>query len=178
MVTVERYRSGEQARDFVPGDFILAHRRNLISGLISQAQKRRFRGPDATFAHWTHCAMVLAADGSLVEAETLGVKRSPISRYTDDEYHLVRLGSGFERAEREHAVDYSLLQVGQAFGFLEMFGAGMYLLFGWPLRLIRGDHQICSGLVVNALQAGGQVGNLDPALTLPADLAKLFDAGR
>jgi hypothetical protein len=51
----------------------------------------------------------------------------------------------------------------------------MYLLFGWPLRLARSGHEICSGLVVRALQAGGMLKELDPLLTLPADLAKLFN---
>ena len=66
-------------------------------------------------------------------------------------------------------------QVGQGFGFLDRFGLGVYLLFGWPLRLARSGHEICSGLVVRALQAGGLLKQLDPLLTLPADLAKLFD---
>jgi hypothetical protein len=56
-----------------------------------------------------------------------------------------------------------------------MFGASIYLLSGWPLRLVRSGHEICSGLVVRALQAGGLVPELDPVLTLPADLAKLYD---
>jgi hypothetical protein len=56
-----------------------------------------------------------------------------------------------------------------------MFGVSLYLLFGWPLRLVRHGHEICSGLVVRALQAGGLVPELDPVLTLPADLAKQFD---
>jgi hypothetical protein len=66
-------------------------------------------------------------------------------------------------------------QVGQGFGYLDMFGAILYLLFDWPLRLVRRNHEICSSLVVRALQAGGLVPELDPAVTLPADLAKLFD---
>jgi len=176
MATVERYGPGEEAKDFSPGDFILAHRHNLIAGLISQAEKRRFHGPDAPYAHWTHAALVVATDGSLVEAETTGVKRSPISRYRDDEYHLVRLGAGFGPEARERAVAYATSQVGQGFGFLDLFGAALYLLFGWPVRLIRRNHQICSTLVVHALQQGGLAMDLDPALTLPADLAKLYDA--
>lgn len=176
MATVERYGPGEEARDFTGGDFILAHRHNLIAGLISQAEKRRFHGSDSPYAHWTHAAVVVGGDGSLVEAETAGVKRSPIARYRDDEYHLVRLGSDFDAAARSRAVAYAESQVGQAFGFLDLFGAALYLLFGWPLRLMRRNHQICSTLVVHALQAGGQAENLDPALTLPADLAKLYDA--
>ncbi len=176
MATVERYGPGEKATDFVPGDFILAHRHNVLGGLISQAQKRRFKGDDSAYAHWTHTAHVIDSNGSLVEAEILGVKRNPISRYTSDEYHLVRLGSDFAVEERQRTVNYAAGQVGQAFGFLDMTGAGMFLLFGWPLRVMRRNHQICSGLVVRALQAGGLVQDLDPFLTLPADLAKRFGA--
>jgi hypothetical protein len=175
-VKVERYAPGDDARDFVSGDFILAHRHNFIAGLISQAQQRRFKGTDAVYAHWSHSAVVVNADGALVEAETTGVRLSPISKYRKDEYHLLRLGPEFSSEGRASTVAYAKGQIGQAFGFLDLFGATLYLLFGWPLRLIRRNHQICSGLVVRALQAGGMVPQLDPALTLPADLAKLFDA--
>ena len=175
MAHIERYGPGEEAGDFSPGDFILAHRHNFLAGLISQAEKRRFRGTDAVYAHWSHAGIVVGTDGSLVEAEVMGVVRSPISRYRDDEYHLVRLGPGFQLEERERSVAYAVGQVGQAFGFLAMIGASVYLLFGWPLRLMRRNHQICSGLVVNALHEGGMLPGLDPVLTLPADLAKAFD---
>jgi hypothetical protein len=170
----ERYGPGEEASQFNPGDFILSHRRRPIAGLISVAQKVRFRGADAIYAHWSHCALVVADDGSLVEAESLGVVRSPISKYRAAEYHLVRLGPEFPPEGRGLAVAYSTAQVGQAFGFLALVGATLFLLFGWPLRLMRGDHQICSGLVVRALQRGRLLANADPALMLPADLAKIY----
>jgi uncharacterized protein YycO len=176
MAKVERYGPGESATNFVPGDFILAHRHNILGGLISQAQRRRFKGPDAVYAHWTHTGQVVDRDGALVEAEIFGVKRNAIARYKADEYHLVRLGQEFHDSGRERAVSYATAQVGQAFGFLDMLGAGIYLLFGRPVRMMRRNHQICSGLVVRALQAGGLVPELDPFLTLPADLAKLFGA--
>lgn len=176
MATFQRYGPGETAGEFVPGDFILAHRHNILGGMISQAEKRRFRGPDGMYAHWTHAASIVDEDGTLVEAETMGVKRNPISRYKSDEYHLVRLGPEFSDEDRRRAVSYATAQVGQAFGFLEMLGAGLYLLFGWPLRLMRRKHQICSGLVVRSLQAGGLLKEMDPFLTLPADLAEHYDA--
>jgi len=175
MARSERYGPGEDAGDFVPGDFILSHRHHLIAGLISQAQKRRFKGADAAYAHWSHAALVVGEDGALVEAEMMGVRQSPISKYHADEYHLVRLGTEFTGGSRERAVSYARAQVGQAFGYLALLGAILYLLFGRPLRLIRRNHVICSSLVVLALQHGGLVPDLDPALTLPVDLAKLFD---
>lgn len=175
MASVERYGPGEEAKDFVPGDFILSHRHNLFGGLISLAQKRRFRGQDAVYAHWSHTAMLVEKDGSLVEAEITGVRQNPISRYRSNEYHLVRLGEEFSDEGRARAVAFSKAQIGDGFGFLDLFGAGLYLLFGWKMRLVRHGHEICSGLVTAALQAGGLVPDLDPALTLPADLAKLFE---
>jgi hypothetical protein len=175
MATSERYGPGEEAKDFAPGDFILAHRHHFLARLISLAQKRRFKGADAVFAHWSHSAMVVDTRGALVEAEITGVRLNPISRYRADEYHLVRLGPEFTSEDRSRAVEYSRAQVGHGFGFLDMFGASLYLLFGWPVRLMRRGHEICSGLVVRALQAGGQVPHLDPLLTLPADLAKLYN---
>jgi uncharacterized protein YycO len=173
---VERYGPGDEATRFNPGDFILAHRHRPIAGLISVAQKLRFRGADAVYAHWSHCALVVAADGTLVEAESLGVERSPISKYQSTEYHLVRLGPDFGPEGRKQAVSSASAQVGQSFGFLALAGATLFLLFGWPLKLTRRNHQICSGLVVRALQKGGLLPDADPALMLPADLAKIYNA--
>ena len=74
----------------------------------------------------------------------------------------------------KRAVEYANSQVGFAFGYLALAGVSIYLLTGLPLRLMRSNHQICSELVVRALQAGGLLKDADPALSLPADLAKRF----
>jgi uncharacterized protein YycO len=158
----------------VPGDFMLAHRHHLIARLISLAQSRRFKGPDAKYAHWSHAAVV-AEDGTVIEAEIDGIVRSPITKYRLGEYRVVRLDGMLDEAARRRVVAYASTQLGQAFGFLDMAGASVYLLTGLPVRMVRRHHEICSSLVVRALQAGGLLGELDPALTLPADLAKRFD---
>jgi hypothetical protein len=72
-------------------------------------------------------------------------------------------------------VEYATARIGQAFGFLDMFGTSVYLVTGLPMRVARKHHEICSSLVVRALQQGGLLEELDPILTLPADLAKRFD---
>lgn len=174
MATVERYGPGEEASEYKPGDFILTHRNRPIGGLITLGQKRRFRGADAAYAHWSHCALIVDVAGTLVEAEALGVVTTPISKYRAKELHLVRLGSEFDAEGRKRAVAYSKSQVGAGFGYLALVGVSVYLLTGWPLRLMRRNHQICSELVVRALQAGGLLKDADPSLTLPADLAKRF----
>ena len=175
MAKVERYGPGEKATRFDPGDFILTHRFRPIAAMIKLAQEVRFRGPDSIYAHWTHCALVVDEEGSLVEAESVGVKLSPIGKYQSKEYHLVRLGDEFTSEGRKQAVAYANEQVGQAFGFLALMGSALYLLFGLHLRLMRGNHQICSSLVVRALQKGGLLKDADPDLTLPAHLAKIYD---
>jgi uncharacterized protein YycO len=174
VANAERYGPGEEASEYEPGDFILTHRNRPIAALISFGQARRFRGPDAPFAHWSHTALVVDRDGGLVEAEALGVVKTPISKYTATEYHLVRLGAELAAEGRKRAIDYANAQVGVAFGYLALAGVSIYLLTGLPVRLMRRNHQICSELVVRALQAGGLLTDADPALTLPADLAKRF----
>lgn len=175
MAKVERYGKGEDATSFVPGDFILTHRHKLFAALISVAQRRRFKGDDAPYAHWSHAAVVVGVDGAVVEAESMGVTRSAISKYHDDEYHLVRIGPEFTEDCRRKTVEYAQGQVGNAFGYLDMIGASLHLIFGWPLRWVRRNHEICSSLVVKALQQGGLLLDFEPAMTLPADLAKAFD---
>ncbi len=151
---------------------MLSHRHRTMAGLISQAEKRRFKGPDAPYAHWSHAA-IIGEDATVIEAESRGVVRSPIAKYKDDEYRLVRLD--LDPAARRRVVEYANGRIGQAFGYLDMLGSTLYLLTGWPLRLVRKQHEICSSLVVRALQHGGLLEELDPAITLPADLAKRFD---
>jgi uncharacterized protein YycO len=175
MAVAERYGPGELASEYEPGDFILSHRNRPIGGLISLGEKRRFRGADAVYAHWSHCATIVEKDGTLVEAEALGVVKSPISKYRAAEFHLVRLGPEFDAQGRKHAVEYANSQIGKGFGYLALVGVSIYLLTGSPVRLMRRGHQICSELVARALQAGGLLMNADASLTLPADLAKSFN---
>ena len=169
---VEAYGQGQTATELTPGDFILSHRHRTMAGLISQAEKRRFKGADAPYAHWSHAAIV-GADRTVIEAESRGIVRSPITKYGDDEYRLVRLE--LDDNARSRVVGYANGRIGQAFGYLDLAGSTVYLLTGWPLRLVREQHEICSSLVVRALQHGGLLEELDPAITLPADLAKRFD---
>jgi hypothetical protein len=85
------------------------------------------------------------------------------------------LGAELDAEGRKRAVEYSSSQVGKGFGYLALVGVSIYLLTGLPVRLMRRGHQICSELVVRALQAGGLLKDADASLTLPADLAKRFN---
>ena len=65
-------------------------------------------------------ALIVERDGTIVEAEALGVVRSPVSKYLAPEFHLVRLGAEFDKAGRQRAVAYANAQVGVAFGYLAL----------------------------------------------------------
>jgi uncharacterized protein YycO len=182
--SIERFEAGEEAPpgSAQPGDVIFTHRSTPISRLIRLGQRWRFRrADDRPFAYWSHCAIVVDGAGSIVEAESTGVQRNPLSKYRDVEYHLVKLGRDFTADGRGRAAAYAEQQVGKAFGFLVMLSLSIWLLTGIRVRLRREDHQICSGLVAHALQEGGQLEDMDATFVLPADLARRMNvrpAGR
>jgi uncharacterized protein YycO len=172
---VERYGPGEAPEVLRAGDFVLTHRRRrLMPALITLAQRRRFRGGAREFAHWSHAALVVGADGTLVEAEGTGVRRSPLAKYHEDEYHLVRMDGRLDDRQRSVAAEAAAGWVGDAFGYLVLLALVVWLLTGVPVRWARRDHQICSGLVARALATAGQPFSRDPAFMLPADLAEVY----
>lgn len=172
-MSTQRYAPGAHLEGAQPGDFVLTHRNGPIPRLIRLAERARFRGPDRVYAHWSHAALVVSADGMIVEAEASGVQRSPISRYLASERHLVRLeGVGVE--QRAAAARYAESQVGNAFGFLELAASGISLLTGQTLRLQRASHMMCSVLVARSLERAGQHFERPIEDILPADLAKQY----
>src|SRR5579872_6968549 len=132
MARVESFGPGQDATDLTPGDFMVSHRHRTMAGLISQAEKRRFKGADAPFAHWSHAALI-GEGATVIEAETRGVERSPITKYRDDEYRIVHLDGELDDEARRQVVAYANGRIGQAFGYLDLMGAAVYLLTGWPL---------------------------------------------
>ncbi len=154
-----------------PGDFLLTHRHGILPNLITLAERRRF-GPHE--AHWSHAALVVDYNGTLVEAETLGVQQSPLARYTPREYRLVRTGGLLSAEGRQAVVAYAQSQVGKAFGILVMLSLGAWLMTGRRVYLEWHDHQVCSSLVAHALTLGGIDVGGDPTFLLPADLARHF----
>ena len=145
-----------------------------IPRLIRAGQRLRFRGPDRPFAHWSHCALIVSADGAIVESEASGVRRDHISRYKAAEYHLVRLGETANARDRRQAVRFAENLVGDAFGFGEMVAASINILSGRRMSFTRKSHMICSALVARALERTDVIFEMEPAGMLPADLAKHY----
>jgi len=102
---VERYEPGKAATDFKPGDFILTHAYHPVSRLLRLAQK--VRGRERRYSYWSHAAVIVDRDGSLVEAESRGVIRSPLTKYDSEEYHLVHLGSSADERDRKQVAAFA-----------------------------------------------------------------------
>ncbi len=168
----KRYGPGEDATGLMPGDFILTHRQGTIPRLIRIGERRRYGSGEA---YWSHAALIVGADGSLVEAESKGVVRSPLSKYRPREYQVVRMQNRLDEAARQRAVAYANGRIGAAFGYLVMAALSIWLLTGIRISAAREDHQICSGLVAHAYQEAGLDVGGDPTFMLPADLARRFE---
>lgn len=168
----EVYKPGDAATDFEPGDFILTHRKKFISRMIRVAEK--IRGRDRKYSYWSHAAVIVDKDGSLVEAETKGVVLSPLSKYQPEEYHLVHLGDSADANDRRQVAAFAKSLVGQPFGFLDMFSVTLSLLTGAKLNISYESHLMCSALVARALERTSAIFGDEPAHMLPADLARYY----
>jgi uncharacterized protein YycO len=171
---VQHLGAGESATDFQPGDFILTHRKHLMSRLIRVAQK--IRGRERKYSYWSHAAVIIDQEGTLVEAESKGVITSPLSKYHPEEYQLVRLGDSADARDREQVVAFARSVIGQPFGFLDMFSVGLSLLTGAKLNISYESHLMCSALVAKALERTSALFDDEAAHMLPADLARYYGA--
>ncbi len=80
--SVEHIGPGEKIQQpFEPGDFMLTHSGSLVSRLTQLAQQIRFRGADHKYAFWSHAAVIVSAEGDIVEAVGAGVVRRKLADY-------------------------------------------------------------------------------------------------
>jgi uncharacterized protein YycO len=140
--------------------------------MIRLAQK--IRGRERRYSYWSHAAVIVDRDGSLVEAESRGVIRSPLSKYEPEEYHLVDLGSSADDRDRRQVAAFAESLVGQPFGFLDMFSVALSLFTGAKVNVSYESHLMCSALVARALERTDAVFPDEPSHMLPADLARYY----
>jgi len=176
---VERFRPGEEASRYVPGDFILTHGDAWTSKLIRFGQRLRIHGADRRYTHWNHAALVVSGSGDLIEALGAGVTPTHISKYTAKELHLVRVGASPE--DHQQAVDFARWAAGltgaprQRYGFITIVSIAYTLVTGGKFTFAIDGELICSGLVARAMERTGAIFNRTPTHVMPADLAKYYD---
>jgi uncharacterized protein YycO len=169
---VEYCGPGEVADHFLPGDFILTHGSAWTSRLIRFGQAVRFVGDDRKYARWNHAAMIVSANGNLIEALGGGVEETNLAKYEGTEYHLVRVMASSE--DRDEVVAFAQWCRGQPYGYITIVSIGLSLLTGAKFTFGFDGQSICSGLVARALERTRAIFNRTPSHIMPADLAKFF----
>lgn len=172
---VTHHPVGEAAQGPRAGDFLLTG--VTAQGFVSWAIKvgswlRRYEAP---FRRFSHAALVIDDDGTLAEALSKGVRRSPLSKYTRADYVLVRTGvADHDRAQILRFAE-AVLDARTRYGFATMFGLGLYCVTGAQLTIQLSGTAICSGFVSDALTRAGFIWPRPPFAMMPADLARCFD---
>lgn len=140
-----------------PGDFLLttnpgAHwlsRNGFVDKMISTGENLELRraGVEAEqrkwLSRWTHAVAV--SEGHLVEAVGKGVVRSPLDRYTGQDFLYVH--TDLTDAQRTEAVAIWESFVGAKYGFVTDACIGVTSLTGSRLVFKLAGTMICSGLV-------------------------------
>jgi uncharacterized protein YycO len=172
---IRRYGPGEQVADTRPGDFILTHRRQLISDCIALGQRRVYRKPEQrAFCHWSHTAMIVGTKGEIIEALAAGVVEDNIERYASIEYHVVTCLD--ETVDRVRACEFAHSRLGEHYGFTEIAALTFTALLGMRVALGIEGQAICSGLVGMSLEHAGLELPREGWRMMPADLAATFGA--
>lgn len=172
--SVDRARPGAVAAAFAPGDFVLVAGKQFNSRLIRFGQKLRIHGVDRKYVRWTHAALIVDADGALIEAVGAGVRRWHLDRYRDADYVVVRVETSDEN--RDEVVRFAewALRNKARYNRLSTVSIGLSMLTGSKLTFFIDGQFVCSGLVACALERTGIIFDRDPAHIAPADLAKYF----
>lgn len=162
--------------DYVPGSILFTHRDSLMSKAIVAGQNLRFRGERRKYAHWSHVAIIVSAEGDIVEALSGGVCRGRAHKYWNTDAKI-RIPEDIWRNEdaQERVVHFAEHAVGREYGWTENASLGLYLLSGTGLRFGIDGQMNCSGLAAGALSRTNAIFPREPMYMMPADLAEYYD---
>lgn len=161
---------GKTQAAFTPGDFFLVcdWNEDYLGRLIRAGERVRFGNVDAT--RWSHSGMIVASDGTIVEANAGGVQKKNIDEYTDADLYVVN-PSNVTVVQRANAVNAALSFVGDGYGIIDFISLAFQSLFNLKLLVLWGDQMICSGLVARCTEKYIDVYPRKTDDMMPADLA-------
>jgi uncharacterized protein YycO len=173
----EHVGPGRSTDDVAPGDFLLVATTKFGGRLIRLGQSLRIRGEDRRYVKWTHAALIVDTEGTLIEAVGHGVQESSITAYEGQEYLVVRIVASPEN--RAEIVDFARWALGKQarYNRLATVSMGLSMLTGSKLAFFIEGRFVCSSLVARALERSGRIFDRDPSHVAPADLAKYYLAG-
>lgn len=153
-----------------PGDVLLVQGHSWFDRLIQMAQLRR----DGKQARWSHAAMIVSADGDLIEAAgSHGVQRNHLSAYAA--FPTVILSIDATDTQRASAVAFAESCIGDRYDWLDLGPIGLNLLLNDPV-IFRVQHRyICSALYATGFDQAGYRWPRDPSDISPGDLAVLLE---
>jgi hypothetical protein len=167
---------GDTVTAFARGDFVLVAGTHLNSRLIRFGQKLRIHGADRAYVKWTHAALIVDTDGTLIEAVGAGVRRWHLDRYRGDDYVVVHIETSEENRDEVVRFGEWALARGARYSRLSTVSLALTMLTGTKLTFFIDGQFVCSGLVASALERTGSIFDRDSAHIAPADLAKYFHA--
>jgi hypothetical protein len=171
-VRFEHIPAGQADPDPLPGDFILTHGGEFFSRVIHFGQGLRYMGKDQPFTYWNHSALIVSADGALIEALGPGVRRNSLAAYKDTQYTVVHIDASPE--DRAQMVAFAEHWVGAQYDWATIVSITISLLTGLKLAFGFAGQLICSGLVARALERTSAIFDEEPSHVVPAELAKMF----
>ncbi len=173
----EHVAPGRTAEGFQPGDFVLVDVKGIRGLLIKFGQRLRLRGDDHRYVRWSHAALIVDTDGTLIEAVGTGVREYPLAKYDEKDYLVVRIVASAEN--RTEIVNFArwALERGCRYNALAIVSIGLSMLTGSKLAFFMEGRFVCSGLVARALERSDRIFDRDPVHIAPADLAKYYSAG-
>jgi hypothetical protein len=163
---------GERFESPEAGDFILTHGAEFFSQLIRFGQQLRFRGDDNRFTYWNHAALIVSADGAIVEALGTGVIRRTLAAYDPTQYTVVRIKASVE--DRTEAAAFAEHCIGLPYAWATIVSIGLSLLTGAKFSFGFSGQLICSGLVARSLERTAAIFADEPSHLMPAELAKIY----
>ena len=174
---VRAYQPDEHATpdQYAPGDFILTHNGGFQARLIRFGQSLRFWGADRKYTRWSHTAIIVSADGEIIEALGNGVVLNRLEKYRPTEYHLVKIDDIVAApADRAQVAAFARWCLDQPYDWLTIVSIILSLLTGCKFNFGFDGQCICSGLIARALERTSVIFERTPSHMMPADLAKKF----
>ena len=172
IATFEHVPPGQRVPDPEPGDFILTHGAEFFSRLIQLGQGIRYTGVDRPFTYWNHTALIVSADGAIVEALGPGVRRNSLAEYDQTQYTVVHVTAS--REDRAEMVAFAEHWIGARYDWATIVSIVISLLTGAKFSFGFAGQLICSGLVARALERTTAIFEEEPSHVMPAGLAKMF----
>jgi uncharacterized protein YycO len=147
-----------------PGNFIVTHTSSFLDTLI-----HIFTG-----SRWNHAALVVSANGNLIELESSGIRKNTLKAYSSTQFHLVDVE--LSKEDRKQVVTYAkyMLKKHASYGFLTVASIAFKIVTHSRFVIKLDGTLICSEFVAKSLAEGGIIWDKDTSLISPGDLYNKF----